>query len=302
MGKFYAVKAGRETGIYTNWSDCEKQINGFSGAIYKSFGTRHEAEIFLEKDTEMKKNIKKNDLLVYVDGSYSKPNKRVGFGCVFVQNDKIINSVSQQVQINEEDNLWNVSAEIQGVLYALEWSVKNNYKKINIFYDYEGLENWYSGAWHANKNTTKNYVNELKKYGKLIDINFWKVKAHSGDYYNEQADKLAKDALGNMQNLKENPKNNNIKDSEIVYLDANTFYEIVGNLDDNKTRIIFGKIILNDNAILKIAKYFWKLENYKIKDLEYTAIFDYRTYILEINFTNKATDKRLIKQIEIEGE
>lgn len=42
--KYYAVIKGRRTGIFTSWSQCEQQVKGFSGAIYKSFSTRGEAE------------------------------------------------------------------------------------------------------------------------------------------------------------------------------------------------------------------------------------------------------------------
>ena len=45
--KYYAVKRGRKPGIYTTWSDCQSQIHGFSGADYKSFSTREEAEAYL---------------------------------------------------------------------------------------------------------------------------------------------------------------------------------------------------------------------------------------------------------------
>ena len=42
--KFYVVWHGVEPGIYTDWDTCKQQINGFDGAIYKSFSTREEAE------------------------------------------------------------------------------------------------------------------------------------------------------------------------------------------------------------------------------------------------------------------
>jgi ribonuclease HI len=45
--KYYVVWKGRQTGIFTNWSECEEQIKGFSGALYKSFKTRVEAEAAL---------------------------------------------------------------------------------------------------------------------------------------------------------------------------------------------------------------------------------------------------------------
>lgn len=42
--KFYVVWHGVSPGIYTSWTDCKLQINGFEGAVYKSFNTREEAE------------------------------------------------------------------------------------------------------------------------------------------------------------------------------------------------------------------------------------------------------------------
>ena len=45
--KYYAVARGRQTGIYDTWSECQAQTSGFSGAIFKSFGTREEAQAFI---------------------------------------------------------------------------------------------------------------------------------------------------------------------------------------------------------------------------------------------------------------
>lgn len=42
--KFYVVWEGRTPGIYTNWSQCQMQIQGYSGARYKSFPSRAAAE------------------------------------------------------------------------------------------------------------------------------------------------------------------------------------------------------------------------------------------------------------------
>ena len=35
--KYYAVKKGRNPGIYTSWDLCLKEVKGYKGAIYKSF-------------------------------------------------------------------------------------------------------------------------------------------------------------------------------------------------------------------------------------------------------------------------
>ncbi len=44
MYKSYVVWSGRQTGIFNNWKECEKQIRGFPNAKYKSFKTRELAE------------------------------------------------------------------------------------------------------------------------------------------------------------------------------------------------------------------------------------------------------------------
>ena len=42
--KFYVVWQGRETGIFTDWNTCKKQVDAFAGAKYKSFKTQAEAQ------------------------------------------------------------------------------------------------------------------------------------------------------------------------------------------------------------------------------------------------------------------
>lgn len=46
--KYYAVRVGRQTGVYDNWADCEAQVKGFKGAKYKSFASKSIAEHALE--------------------------------------------------------------------------------------------------------------------------------------------------------------------------------------------------------------------------------------------------------------
>ena len=42
--KFYVVWKGKETGIFDSWDKCKRQIDGFTGAQYKSFATKQAAE------------------------------------------------------------------------------------------------------------------------------------------------------------------------------------------------------------------------------------------------------------------
>ncbi|KAK7732275.1 hypothetical protein SLS53_008565 [Cytospora paraplurivora] len=45
--KFYAVAVGKQPGVYLTWPECEAQVKGVRGAVYKSFGDRGEAVEFL---------------------------------------------------------------------------------------------------------------------------------------------------------------------------------------------------------------------------------------------------------------
>ncbi|AKP68011.1 ribonuclease H family protein [Companilactobacillus ginsenosidimutans] len=78
MQKYYAVRRGRKPGIYRSWPDCQKQVNGFENARYKSFTTEAEAEEFLKgKDSfkpraksskKVSENLDDYDVVVYTDG------------------------------------------------------------------------------------------------------------------------------------------------------------------------------------------------------------------------------------------
>lgn len=52
MPKYYAVQKGRKPGIYHNWPDCQKQVQGFKGAIFKSFPTLKQAQTFMAVQTK----------------------------------------------------------------------------------------------------------------------------------------------------------------------------------------------------------------------------------------------------------
>lgn len=49
--KFYVVWKGYQPGVYDSWATCQKQINGFQGALFKGYATRIEAERhFMQRD------------------------------------------------------------------------------------------------------------------------------------------------------------------------------------------------------------------------------------------------------------
>lgn len=50
---FYAVAKGRTQGIFFTWSECQESVKGFSGAVYKKFDKRGDAEGFIQGASEV---------------------------------------------------------------------------------------------------------------------------------------------------------------------------------------------------------------------------------------------------------
>ena len=67
MGKYYAVRKGKNPGIYTKWSECSSNIIGFKGAEYKSFKTMEEAEEYMSRETKSYDDIDLSCLEAYAN-------------------------------------------------------------------------------------------------------------------------------------------------------------------------------------------------------------------------------------------
>ncbi len=73
--KYYVVWQGHETGIFSSWNVCKKQIDGFQGAQYKAFVDKNEAETAFSKKYDDYKGIdtKKKTLSDVEKKQYGKP-------------------------------------------------------------------------------------------------------------------------------------------------------------------------------------------------------------------------------------
>ncbi|RAL10717.1 RNA-DNA hybrid ribonuclease [Aspergillus homomorphus CBS 101889] len=47
VGKYYAVKAGYQPGVYYSWTDCLTQVTGYKGAVFQAFSSFDDAKAFL---------------------------------------------------------------------------------------------------------------------------------------------------------------------------------------------------------------------------------------------------------------
>lgn len=199
MAKYYGVRKGYEIGVYDSWVKCQKQIQGFSGADYKSFKSKVEAEAFVYGGDDSQKNPQQeNDLTdyieVYVDGSFREELNGIGYGIVFVKNDEAIFKDCGRVPTKNCLTERNITGEIYATIRTIQMCIANGYNKIVLCHDYVGLERWANKSWKTNKPLTKRYVEYYDKYTKEkgLDIIFKHVPAHTGIKWNEEADRLAK--------------------------------------------------------------------------------------------------------------
>ena len=90
----------------------------------------------------------------------------------------------------------NVSGEIRGAAFIIQYAIKLGIKELDLYYDYRGIEEFYTGAYKASKDLSLLYQDFANKAKKQIKINFHKVKSHTNNKYNDMVDSLAKEALG----------------------------------------------------------------------------------------------------------
>lgn len=223
--KIYAVRKGRQAGLFDTWDECRRMVHGYPGAVYKSFETKQEALAYLNAGTQAEKAPQdeqvqgfgkadqkkgrplqkeaegKDRLVAYVDGSYAHKKKRYSFGCVLLTPQGELIRESGSGNDPESLALRNVSGEMLGAMFAVQWAIRQGYPAVDIRYDYAGIEQWATHGWQAKNERTKQYAAFMERCGRQIQITFTKIAAHTGNQYNEEADQLAKKALEEMPKM-----------------------------------------------------------------------------------------------------
>lgn len=208
-GKYYAVRKGKTPGIYRTWEECKELVDGYSGAQYKSFRTLEEAQAFVGtsfatgtrkamSNTQKGADCAENGLpevYAFVDGSFNSLTGMYGYGGFLIVNgDRYVLQGSGCDP--EMAGMRNVAGEIMGSMAAMEKAMELGVKELAIYYDYMGIEMWATGAWKRNKQGTIAYYEYVQQIRDRLSLTFIKVKGHSGVEGNEEADLLAKQAVG----------------------------------------------------------------------------------------------------------
>ena len=124
---------------------------------------------------------------IYVDGSFNTKLKKAGWGFCVVESDKIIHESCGITEYIAESR--NIDGECEASYQAISYANKNNIKAV-IVHDYIGISKWALNEWKAKKIVSVRYKRRIRRLD-LTNITFEWVKGHSGNKFNERADKLA---------------------------------------------------------------------------------------------------------------
>lgn len=215
--KFYAVARGRKTGIFTSWSEAERQVKGFAGARFKSFKTKQEALAFLEDpsytnsvsstknfDSAPKKkktggqqpadcDYPENAVKVYTDGGAIGNPGPGGYGVVFETGETFCGGFNLTT---------NNRMELLAVIVALE-ALEGEARPICLHSDSRYVVNgitqnwakaWKRRGWKKSDGSPAMNPDLWERLLDLLtglDVRFIWVKGHAGNPLNEACDHLA---------------------------------------------------------------------------------------------------------------
>ncbi len=222
--KYYAVAQGRTPGIYTTWfgpGGAEEQISGFTGARYKGFSTRREAEQWLQDPssaTAAKKRERRDELsadgnpplhavVIYTDGGCLGNPGPGGYGAVILEGEKRT-EISQGFQRTTNNRM-----ELMACIMALE-SLKTPSDVVlhsDSSYVVNGITKGWAKKWRARnwmRNKEEPAVNP-DLWERLLDltgrhrVRFVWVRGHAGNKENERCDQLAKKAAAGPRKIED---------------------------------------------------------------------------------------------------
>ena len=208
--KFYAVKRGRKTGLFTVWAECAAQVKGFQGAVYKGFMTEEEARAWLggvdaraeqpRAAAEMAEpSAPDADYIIHTDGSCLRNPGGAG-GWAAVIETAATGAVEEKSGGDPETT--NNRMELTAALMAL--SAVPEGARVALYTDSQYLKNAFTKFWLPawkkrgwKKADGEPVLNQdlwvqLDAAFAARQVQFHWVKGHAGNPRNERCDALAR--------------------------------------------------------------------------------------------------------------
>jgi len=209
--KYYAVAAGRETGIYDSWPLAQAQVAGYQGAKFKGFPTREEAEGWMQNPVysqSARKTSPKDDpatsdtspktgeVTIYTDGGARYNPGPGGYGIVQIYNGER-KEMSGGYRLTTNNRM-----ELMGCIVALR-ELEHRDKPVTLYSDssyvVNGIVRGWAKSWRKRgwiKSDSKPAINpdlwaDLLDLVAELDVTFKWVKGHAGNPLNERCDELA---------------------------------------------------------------------------------------------------------------
>jgi ribonuclease HI len=217
--KYYVVWAGRQTGVFTDWATVQRQVMGFSGARFKSFDTRAEAEAAFKagagpaparrspSDSAAARSghhlppEASDGLQIYCDGACEPNPGNAGSGMAVYRDGKLIELWYGLYNPNGTNNTAELNALHQALLLAEKEIAAGESAQIlaDSSYAINCISKWAMG-WKAKG--WKKPGGEIKNLGIIqeahavyvrvaADVQLHHVSAHVGTEGNELADRMA---------------------------------------------------------------------------------------------------------------
>ncbi|KAK0702426.1 ribonuclease H-like domain-containing protein [Apiosordaria backusii] len=205
--RYYAVARGHNPGVYTDWDSAQKQTIGFTKPMLRKFDTHAEADDFLSANQGAEvqeilpptKKLKKAHRLD--NGAVPGNGKAIGgIGVWFGDNDprNISERLAGPVQTSQR-------AELTAIVRALQALDVDSPIEIRTDSQYaidcvtKWCDVWIKNGWKTTEHMPVKNADLIKAIRALIDQRdekgtitiFTKVDGHSGDYGNDEADRLA---------------------------------------------------------------------------------------------------------------
>lgn len=199
---FYALKTNEGNQVFDNWDDCSKARKGHTGVAFKAFATEQMANDWLNGERPVYAALPKGNVTVfYTDGSNNADTMVPGYGFAIAKKGALPDDAPLTLSGSTEEEglrpLRNIAGEIMAAMKAVQFALRYGLTDIELRYDYAGV-----GEWPAGRFTTENneyyekYADWMRRMGERLNITYTQIPGHSGDYYNEMADVLARKGCG----------------------------------------------------------------------------------------------------------